>query len=131
MILQRHRKLLDFSSRPFRSHPAKTKVAGQHGMSNHNPPQVGPRDQMKLIFEASKASTVPDIEVVSKCPGFPCENERFHRPCKGWKHRQRIGDLRRLCFGTSQSGDTVLASKFDQEEMDVEMDRDNPTWINH
>jgi hypothetical protein len=62
MISGRHGKLLDFSSRPFRNHPDKTKVAGQQGMSNDNPPQAGPRDQMKLILEASKASTVPNIE---------------------------------------------------------------------
>ena len=40
-------------------------------------------------------------KVVSKCPGIPWENERFHRPRKGRQHRQRIWDLR-LCFGTWQ-----------------------------
>ena len=52
--------------------------------------------------KASKPQKFPTSKkVVSKCPGIPWENERFHRPRKGRQHRQRIWDLR-LCFGTWQ-----------------------------
>jgi hypothetical protein len=62
---------------------------GSHDRANETQAQ---KPQKLQKFPTSK-------KVVSKCPGIPWENERFHRPRKGRQHRQRIWDLR-LCFGT-------------------------------
>ena len=62
---------------------------GSHNRANETQAQ---KPQKSQKFPTSK-------KIVSKCPGIPWENERFHRPRKGRQHRQRIWDLR-LCFGT-------------------------------
>ena len=105
--LVRHRKLLNFSPWPFRSHPAKLKVTIKSWCQNIIPCPGDPMTVQMTHHETQaqklqKPQKFPTSKkVVSKCPGIPWENERFHRPRKGRQHRQRIRDLR-LCFGTWQ-----------------------------
>ena len=103
--LVRHRKLLNFSPWPFRSHPAKLKVTIK-SWCQHIIPCPGDPMTVQMKHHETQAQKLQKPQkfptskkVVSKCPGIPWENERFHRPRKGRQHRQRIWDLR-LCFGT-------------------------------
>ena len=105
--LVRHRKLLNFSPWPFRSHPAKLKVTIK-SWCQHIIPCPGDPMTVQMTHHETQAQKLQKPQkfptskkIVSKCPGIPWENERFHRPRKGRQHRQRIWDLR-LCFGTWQ-----------------------------
>ena len=95
--LVRHRKLLNFSPWPFRSHPAKLKVTIKSRCQHIIPCPGDPITvQMKLKLKSPKSSQLQRkssqsvLEFHEKMRGFTDQ---------GRQHRQRIWDLR-LCFGT-------------------------------